>query len=275
MMQKILIVAPANDGEAVEAANLARQHGARVLVTRQPWGGSWVAMEGSDGLEPEIHQAILDWQGSNPSGVVYGVELRGENPYGAQDIDHHSYRLPGGVVDDRSNPKSSLEQVAELFQVQLTDYQKLVAANDVGYIPGMERELQVQGIDPLGPHGQGLIKLVRQADRCAQGITPDDEARAVADVEAAEWRGRKVLLRITTASGTAQGDLLYGRADEQIHQNQVTGKWIYFGPRHQVLNGMEFAEQHWAGGSPESGYFGIVSPSPETQQKILGIFWAE
>lgn len=275
MTQKILIVAPANDGEAVEAANLARQHGAEVLVTRQPWGASWVEMEGSSGLEPEIAQAILDWQEANPDGLVFGIELRGSNPFGAINIDHHSYRLPGGVVDDRSNPKASLEQVADMFKVQLTSYQRLVAANDCGYIPGMERELQDQGIDPQSARGQGLIKLVRQADRCAQGITPDDEAQAVGDVEAAEWKGRKVFLRITTASGTAQGDLLYGKADEQLHQVKVTGKWVYFGPRHQVLNGMEFAEQHWAGGNPASGYFGIVSPSTETQQKILDFFWAE
>ena len=164
---------------------------------------------------------------------------------------------------------------ALLYGVPLTPYQLLVAANDCRYIPGMEAELGEQGIDPASPKGQGLIRLVRQADRCAQGITPDDEAAAVGDVEAAEWRGRKVLVMVTTASGTAQGDMLFGKADGQLHCNQVTGKWIYFGPKHQALNGMNFSEQHWAGGSPTSGYFGIVSPGEETKAKILEIFWGD
>jgi hypothetical protein len=273
--KNFLLVAPANDGESVEAANLARQHGVKVLVTKQPWGASWTGMEGSTGLEPEVEQAIHDWRAENPTGTVYGLELRGENDLGAENIDHHRYTLPGGVVDDRHNPKSSLEQVADLLGVELTDYQQLVSANDKGYVPAMESQLRSQGVDPASPNGQGFISLVRQADRCAQGVTPDDEAQAVADVEAAEWRGRKVLLRITTALGTAQGDLLYGKADEQLHINQMTGKWIYFGPKHQTLNNSGFSEQHWAGGAPESGYFSIVSPGQETQQKILAIFWAE
>lgn len=275
MRKKFLLVTPSNDAESVEAANLAREHGVQVLVTGQPWGASWKEMEGSKGLEPTVEEAVRLWQYANPDGTVYGLELRGENDFGAKNIDHHYYTLPGGVVDDRRNPKSSLEQVAEVLNKELTNYQKLVCANDASYIPGMEAELRKQGIDPASAEGLGLIDLVRRADRCAQGVTPDDEASARNDVNKAEWRGRKVLVHVTTRLGTAQSDLLYGRADEQLHVNQATGKWVYFGPRHLMLNGSGFPEQHWAGGDPKNGYFGIASPGQETQQKILEIFWED
>lgn len=44
-------------------------------------------------------------------------------------IDHHS---------SDENKKSSLEQVAELLHIELNRWQKLVAANDKGFIPVME-----------------------------------------------------------------------------------------------------------------------------------------
>ncbi len=256
-MKKRIFIVPVNDGEAVEIRNLLLDHGETVVVTRQPWGASW------QGLEPEVVEEVEKLLAENPGAQVYGVELAGPARWGAINIDHHRY-----ADDDRWSPKSSLEQVAELLGVELTRYQKLVAENDKGYIPAMEKA----GATP------DEIKLVRAQDRLAQGVTPDDERQAVIDIKYAERRGRKILLHCPKGSTSAHTDLLYGQYDELLKIDEVSGKWIYFGPRHQqffALTDGGVAGARWVGGGKKSGYAGAEKPTPETQQKILKFFWEE
>lgn len=67
---------------------------------------------------------------NNADFEIYGIELREDitAPDNYISIDHHN---------DRSGQPSSLEQVASLLGVTLTQYQQLVAANDKGYISAM------------------------------------------------------------------------------------------------------------------------------------------
>ncbi len=94
---------------------------------------------------------------------VIGVELLGkknkpEHPR-IIDIDHHNY--------ERCKP-ASIEQVAELLGLELTDWQKKVAVNDKAYIPGLLDE------------GFSLdeIENIRRKDGEAQGLTETDFAEA-------------------------------------------------------------------------------------------------
>ena len=124
MNNQILVVTPINDGEAVQIAKILKDKNVKTLITKQGWGASW------DNLEPEIKKEIEELKNKNFK--IFGVELQGTAPEGAVNIDHHCYD-----GDDRSNEKSSLEQVADLIGYKLSLYEEFVAANDKGFIPAM------------------------------------------------------------------------------------------------------------------------------------------
>lgn len=170
-----LWVVPRNDGEALEIVRLLVANREAVLVSRQSWGASWVA------LEPELSRIVSQWRRSNPRGVVIGIELAGKPPKRAGNIDHHWY--PG---DDRRHPASSLEQVASLLGVKLNRWQKLVALNDRGYIPA----LQEAGAT------EHEIAAIRDHDRCAQGLTADDRTSAERDIRSAQWSTDRRRVRV-------------------------------------------------------------------------------
>lgn len=249
-MKRIWII-PVNDGEAVEIRNLLADAGEKVIVTRQPWGATW------QNLEP----VVVDEVEKFPDAEVIGVELGGPARWGGKNIDHHKYSN-----EDRSNPQSSLEQVADLLGVKLSRFQTLISENDKGWIPAMEK---------AGAHPDE-IKIVRAQDRLSQGVMPGDEAQAVRDIASAEWQGKKVLIRCPKGATSAHTDRLYGQFDEALTIDEVSGKWIYFGFRHQSFyalteNGTKDAR--WVGGQPNSGYSGVEKPTDKTQEEILRFFW--
>jgi hypothetical protein len=255
-MKKFFII-PANDGEAVEIRRILRGLKIDHVVTRQTWGATWA------GLEPAVVTEIEGFLSANPSAVVYGVELGGPSRFGAMNIDHHIYR-----DENRSNEKSSIEQVAVLLGVELTSHQALVAANDKGWIPA----LLAMGASA------NEIKIVRAQDRLCQGVTPDQEAQAVADIATAEVHGSKWLIRCPKGSTSAITDRIFGQYSELLTIDGQNGKWIYFGPRQMQFyalteGGTEFAR--WAGGDPKNGFSGVEKPTAETEAKILAFFWRE
>lgn len=255
-MKKFFIV-PANDGEAVEIRKILLAKKIDHIVTRQPWGATWA------GLESAVVTKIEGFLSANPSTVIYGVELGGPARWSAINIDHHIYS-----DENRSNEKSSIEQVAVLLGVELTRHQLLVAANDKGWIPA----LKAMGAS------ENEIKIVRAQDRLSQGVTPDQEAQAVADIASAEVHGSKWLIRCPKGSTSAITDRIFGQYSELLTIDSQNGKWIYFGPRHMQFyalteGGTEFAR--WAGGDPQNGFSGVEKPTAETEAKILAFFWKE
>ena len=166
-MENRLWVTPNNDLEAKTIVEMLQREGEDFLVTGQAWGASW------EKLEEEIKERIEE--AKRKLKTVYGVELQGDSN-GAINIDHHTYG-----EDDRSNPKSSIEQVAEVLGVELTLDEQFVSANDKGYIPAMEKlgaELGISGEDL-----QEIIANRRMRDREMQGVTPEQEAQAQEAVE--------------------------------------------------------------------------------------------
>jgi hypothetical protein len=238
-----------NDGEMVEIERLLLGCGERVLISRQPWGASW------DRLEPDVSEELASWRKKHPEGSIYGVELKGSNPYEAIDIDHHRYS-----GDDRSHPLSSLEQGAAILGVDLDRRQTLAALNDRGYIPAM----LAAGASPEE------IDEIRRQDRQAQGLTEGDERRARADIARAKWSGRKVILECPAGQTSCHSDRLFGLADEVLYCGPR--KWSYEGHRHRELAGMKFAEENWSGGAEARGFFGISAPERGTRDAILSWF---
>src|ERR1035441_3760324 len=154
--QRVWVV-PRNDLEAETIIRLLQDAGETVWITVQPWGASW------EKLEMELQNRLREL----PRAVrIAGVELAGPNPYGARDIDHHRY-----AAEDRWKPASSLEQISAELGVGLDRWQRLVAANERGYLPALTRA----GASPQE------IQAIRTADRRAQGVTEADERQAEAD----------------------------------------------------------------------------------------------
>jgi len=94
---------------------------------------------------------------------ITGIELFEtddyKKPQDAELIDHHN---------EYSHFLCSIEQVAKKLNVQLSRWQRLVAENDKGYIPAMQK----------AGASQQEIEEIRKADRKAQGVTDEDERLA-------------------------------------------------------------------------------------------------
>jgi hypothetical protein len=252
MSQRVWVLA-VNDGEAVEIVRLLSQYGEVFYASEQAWGATWA------GLEEPIKDSLRRFCASCEDREILGIELGGANPYAAIDIDHHRYR-----DEDRSNPLSSLEQVAAKLGVSLDRRQRLVAANDHGFIAGMME---------LGASAEE-IREIRGQDLEAQGVTADEIAAQHREVEAASVADGRYLVNSAYDPPTALSDILF--LDMQAREWLIRSPhvWSYSGPRHLQMDMLNLAEPHWSGGRTESGYFGIAQPGSESQQRILAVFLA-
>ena len=106
------------------------------------------------GAKLSEYRDVLQRFGDRNDIIIYGIELNEDitPPSNYAAIDHHN---------ERADRPSSLEQVAELFGVKLDRWQRLVAANDKGYIPEMKKMCATDE----------EIEAIREADRKAQGVS--------------------------------------------------------------------------------------------------------
>src|ERR1022692_4956202 len=130
----------------------------------------WVAKASS--YKDEIQSAIK--QGQTP----VWVELQPDIPYeGSVAIDHHG---------PRAHEPASLLQVLKLIGVTPSRMDLLIAANDAGYIPAMQKMEATQG----------EIDTVRRMDRAAQGVTAEHEAEAEKALRNVEHIGEMIVVRV-------------------------------------------------------------------------------
>ena len=238
-MENRLWVTPNNDLEAKTIIEMLQREGEDFLVTGQDWGASW------EKLEEELKTKIED--AKREQKTVYGVELQGDSN-GAINVDHHIYG-----EDDRSNSKSSIEQVAEILGVELTLDEQFVSANDKGYIPAMEKlgvELGVNAEDL-----QEIIANIRMRDREMQGITIEQEAQAQEAVESLGEISEKreyIQLDLPHSKTSTVTDRLYGKYDNLLITS-ADGETNFYGTTEiiQMLN--EKFPGGWSGGSLDQG----------------------
>ncbi|MEQ8585026.1 MAG: hypothetical protein RLO01_13470 [Thalassobaculaceae bacterium] len=128
------LVISRNDLEAAEIIEIGRKSGCRIIELNEPWG--WVLDGSSEALSPDkilTERVILI---EAPS-LAYEERLRESGKF-VQIVDHHLSVLPDGTLLDRRNSRSSLEQVCSLLGIrELSDRQRLVAANDREFWPGL------------------------------------------------------------------------------------------------------------------------------------------
>jgi hypothetical protein len=176
-------------------------------------------------------------------------------------VDHHGPRAG-------EQTPTALEQVFKLLALepsQWTRWHALVAANDRGYIPEMRR---------MGATIEE-IRDVRQQDRRAQGITADDEARAMELVRSAEAMadGRLTVVRSPHPLTSALGDVLHADLGGPGYQNLLTigpGEVRFNGEGRLVRCLAETFPRGWYGGAlPSHGYWGTTADSPDDVLSLL------
>ena len=232
-------VSPNNDLEAKTIIELLQRNGEEYLVTGQAWGASWEQLE--EEIKAKIEEAKQRGQD------VYGIELQG-NPEGVINVDHHIYG-----EDDRSNPKSSIEQVANILGVELSLDEQFVSANDKGYIPAMEKlgsELGIKREDL-----QEIIANIRMRDRQMQGVTMEQEAQAQEAVEELGDLSEKrdyISMNLPHSKTSTVTDRLYGKYDNLLITSG-DGETNFFGKTEiiQMLN--EKFQGGWSGGQLDQG----------------------
>jgi hypothetical protein len=243
-----LWILPVNDLESHHIRELLESARQDCIQTNQSWGARW------ENLDPSIVDRCTEFRHVNPDGIIYGIELAGRNRFGATDIDHHRYS-----DEDRTSQWTALEQVAAILKVKLNRQQELASINDRDWIPG----LQAAGLS--WPE----IAALREKDRRAQGVTPDEEAQARIDLDTAHLDNGVWIISCQGKSNSAHTDFLAERqGGAQPALLKSPDSWNYSGPKSRELGRQPWLEKHWSGGGYDFGYFGIEKPAPETRKRI-------
>jgi len=188
------------------------------------------------------YKSVLKKYGNDKNVSIYGIELH-ENvrdiPENYHRIDHHN---------EYNHLPSALEQVATLLGVELTRFEKLVAANDSGYIPEMQR----QGASP------DEIMQIRYCDRVIQGITDEDEQKAQKAIENRTIEQGIIVIKSETNRFSPICDRLFPYEKLLIYTED---ELVYYGKGKNRLSN-HFASEIKAGkmyhGGKTDGYIGTA-----------------
>ncbi|MBK6914990.1 MAG: hypothetical protein IPH11_15515 [Ignavibacteriales bacterium] len=156
-------------------------------------------------------------------------------------IDHHN--------ENESKP-SSVEQIAVLLGIELNRWQKLIAANDKGYIPAM-KNICASTIE---------IKEIREFDRKAQGVTEEDEKLAEESIikNKKEQNGITIIKSLTEKFSPI-ADRMYGKTSNLLVYTDEA--LTYYGEKKkQILNkfnNLVDGGKAYYGGK-DFGFFGLA-----------------
>lgn len=273
---KVFIV-PKNDLESVEIIKMLQKEGYEIgkdlLVTNQAWGASW------DGLENEIKEKMEELSKIQ----IYGVELKGDAPRNAHNIDHHNYLdknwetgeilyQDDRTVDENGNRKhSSISQVAELIGRELSLDQQFVAANDVGFVDQMRRYGQHIGLEQDEINKKVLDIRMREHEILAQvqGITPKMEQQAIDAINKSyQLENGCTVVELPHSKCATVTD----RIPNQEYEGGLLikcgdGEFDYYGPS-EIVNDLQGQFGGWTGNTEEKYTFWGTTVEPEQIQKF-------
>jgi len=169
----------------------------------------------------------------------YGIELDEDiqTPKFYTKIDHHN---------ELSQNPSSIEQIADILDIKLNKYEKLVALNDKGYIPAMEK---------FGATKQE-INQIRQQDRVIQGVTQTDEILAKKSIQNISIENNINVVYAFSDKFSAIIDRLYPMKNVIIYNDN---KLVFYGdikPLIKKFDNLIKNNQAYYGGG-KNGFFGI------------------
>lgn len=217
------------DLEMVEIKNILQERGIPFLDNNLGWGAKL-----SD------YKDTINNMKDKDKYIFVGVELIKDTEIDAiyKEVDHHN---------EKSNNKSSLEQVADLLDIELTRKQKIIAINDAEYIEGMRR---------MGATDEE-INEIRRRDRSCQGVTEEDEDLAERSIiENKKVENVLIIVRSLTNSFSPVVDRLYPYERLIVYS---PAEVCYYGKNARKI-GEHFKEIYKSNayyGGGENGYMGI------------------
>jgi len=207
---------------------------------------------------------------------IIGIELINDiyQPSNYIEIDHHGAN---------SGKASSLEQIAILLDIKLSNRQKFIAANDSGYIKAMKNlnfkdeeliaiidEFKLKVGNNYDDNKNIIIKEIRRKDREAQGVTKEDEELAEKSILDKTEENGFVIINSLTDKFSPITDTLYPYEKIIIYNDKTL---CYYGLNAESLK-KDFAEElkenkaYYGGGC--NGFFGFADKK-FTKEKILKI----
>jgi len=175
----------------------------------------------------------------NDKDTFVGIELEEDisPPKHYVEIDHHG---------KNTHKLSSIEQVAELLDIKLNRWQKLVAANDARYISGLKQYCA----------SDEEIEEIRLQDRAAQGVSKEDEKLAEKSIDEA---GDSFVIYALTPYFSAIADRVYDKFTHYIIYNENTVVFYGFSIEKLLhfLSHKQISPKSYYYGGGEYGFLGI------------------
>lgn len=173
-------------------------------------------------------------------------------------VDHH------GDQAGHDRP-SSLEQVFHLIGAPAgawSRWRQLVAVNDVAHIAG----LRAQGAS------EAEIRSIRDADRAAQGVSPQDEALSRDALATAQVDCDILVVRTGASTSSALMDFLdpaYGGSGSANTLVFMPGKIAFYGRGERIRRLTDIPGCWYGGALPETGYWGANDPDGRLGDVVL------
>lgn len=226
--KKSLFLLGGYDLEMIEIKNILVENNQDFLDNSLSWGAKLSSYQ----------DALNEIQ--NKSRLIIAVELLNDipTPTNFLNIDHHN---------NFNHLPSSIEQVANFLEIELTDYQKLVAINDVEHIKGLKK----------AGASKEKIEELRQKDRFYQGVTQEDEFLALKELTSKKYQNNCCIIKTTLSKFSPLTDKL----EEENLIVYSDKEMIYYGKnRNKLIEKFgHYVKEHKAfyGGTNE-GFFGFV-----------------
>lgn len=247
------------DAEMLAIADACREAGVAVADKHLGWGAA------ASSYQEEIAQAVSEGK----QAVLVELSLDIELPESAVVVDHHN---------ENAGKPASILQVLDLLGVEPTRRQRLIAANDCAYIPGM----LALGATPEE------IAAVRLADRAAQGITPEQESEAERAIAAAKTVNGVTIIKMAHSKTATVCDRLFNPDKEQrllILSGDGESNFFGNGELCRLLQGEDTGKKTaegytiyshfggWIGGNlPQSGFWGGYADQKEVEKFVIDFF---
>lgn len=246
------------DLEMQEIKNILAEHNCQYIDKKLNWGAKLSS-----------YQEYFDNKEFNEKTFV-GIELIKDCDVPGKyiEIDHHN--------ENKSLP-SSIQQVANLLDIELDRRQVLISANDSGYIKGL---IEQNASDKE-------IVEIRSEDRKAQGITEEDEVKATESVKNnSKFTDSLLVIESLTNRFSAVCDAVFVSAENYekykkiiiYDENEVD--YYFYNKDGNIISRLEELVKKevtpengysFSGGSEESGFFGVGfnTPSIEKAREIV------
>ena len=237
-MKKFTFFLGGYDAEMCEIRIILEQSNCQFYDKQLAWGAKLSSYE----------QELKQVKDSIPVLIELNIDIT--YPPNSVILDHHGERA------GKDKP-TSIEQLAKLLRLELSYWQKLIAANDRGWID----ELVEIGAT------KKEIQLIRQYDRRCQGVTDKEEKAAEKAITKLKYEENLAVIDYQLEHTSPIIDRLYGQYPNILIFTPKTTEFYGNGSVIQEL-AKQFQECWYGGQLPEKGYWGISFKNLIVQEVI-------